>query len=79
MCKEATKRAVEAARVALGSHEAVAAELGISRQAIGQWEQTPPKHVLKLEALSGVSRHELRPDIYGPAPAMSKPETEEAA
>lgn len=26
------------------------------------------KKVLEIEALTGISRHELRPDIFGPAP-----------
>lgn len=45
----------------------LARKLGISRQAVHQWTQCPPKHVLTLEAMSGVPRHHIRPDIY-PAP-----------
>jgi DNA-binding transcriptional regulator YdaS (Cro superfamily) len=28
----------------------------------------PAHHVLAVEAATGVSRYELRPDVYGPAP-----------
>lgn len=42
--------------------------LGISRQAIGQWKAVPAERVLALESISGISRYELRPDLYGPAP-----------
>ena len=40
----------------------------LTRQAVEQWVQVPPKHVLRVEELTGVSRHRLRPDIYGPEP-----------
>ena len=35
-----------------------------SRQAIEQWKRCPPTRALELERLTGVSRHELRPDLY---------------
>lgn len=59
----ATKRAIEA----VGSRR-LASELGISRQAVEQWDAIPPRHVLRVEELSGVSRYDLRPDIYGEPP-----------
>jgi DNA-binding transcriptional regulator YdaS (Cro superfamily) len=30
--------------------------------------RVPAERVLEVEQLSGISRHELRPDVYGPAP-----------
>lgn len=42
----------------------LAEKLGITAQAISQWEKTPVQHVLKIESMTGVPRHELRPDIY---------------
>jgi hypothetical protein len=43
----------------------------ISSQAVSQWERVPAARCLVIEAATkgGVSRHELRPDLYGPAPA----------
>lgn len=39
---------------------------GITSQAIGQWFICPPRRVLLVERLTGVPRHELRPDLYPP-------------
>ncbi len=58
--KQALKRAIEAA----GGLAALAAPLGISAQAVSQWDEVPPRRVLAVEKVSGVSRHELRPDLY---------------
>lgn len=44
---------------------------GITSQAVSQWDRVPPARVLEVERLTGVSRYELRPDIYGEAPAQS--------
>lgn len=33
----------------------------------------PPEHVLKVEAATGISRHELRPDIYPPEEQAAPP------
>jgi DNA-binding transcriptional regulator YdaS (Cro superfamily) len=81
MCKDATSRAIKLAVEREGSLASVAAKLArhprsgepITRQAIEQWKRVPPRHVLALEAMSGVSRHELRPDIYGPPPKRVRP------
>lgn len=51
-----------------GSSTALARQLGISRQAVEQWRDPPAKQVLRIEHLTGVSRYDLRPDIYGPKP-----------
>ncbi len=44
----------------------LAALLGISSQAVSQWDRCPVERVLEVERATGgkVSRHELRPDIY---------------
>lgn len=44
----------------------LAKSLQVTPQAISQWERVPVMHVLKIEQLTGVPRHELRPDIYPP-------------
>ncbi len=48
---------------------AIAAKmLHITMAAITQWEnrgKIPPEYVLDLERLTGITRYQLRPDIYG--------------
>jgi DNA-binding transcriptional regulator YdaS (Cro superfamily) len=50
---------------------AVARHLQVTPQAVNQWVKglrpVPPKHVLVIEADTGVTRHELRPDVFGAA------------
>ena len=42
---------------------------GLTPQAVSQWKKCPSGRVLDVERITGVSRHELRPDIFGPTPA----------
>lgn len=56
----ALRRAIEQA----GGASAIGVALGITPQAVGQWTICPPLRVRDIERLTGVSRHELRPDIY---------------
>ena len=46
----------------------LARKLGITHGAIYQWDKVPAGRVLDVERLTGIPRHELRPDIY-PAPS----------
>lgn len=59
---EALKRAISAA----GGLTGLAQKVGVSKQAVLQWEEVPPLRVLTVERVSGVPRHELRPDLYPP-------------
>ena len=60
--------ALENAKQAVGGASALARALGdISSQAISQWKRVPAERVLDVERATGISRHDLRPDIYGPA------------
>lgn len=42
----------------------LARRLKIARQAPAQWWRIPAERVLDIERETGVSRHELRPDLY---------------
>jgi DNA-binding transcriptional regulator YdaS (Cro superfamily) len=44
----------------------------LTSQAVSQWKRVPIERVAAVEALTGVSRHELRPDIFGPAPTQGE-------
>ncbi|WP_137681152.1 transcriptional regulator [Aurantiacibacter suaedae] len=63
---EALRKATEIA----GSQTAFANICGVGQPAVWKWLQSakrlPAEHVLKVEAATGVSRHDLRPDIYPP-------------
>ena len=48
-----------------GSANAVAEACGITVQAVYLWRCVPAKHCLAVEALTGINRKRLRPDIYG--------------
>ncbi|MBX3583583.1 MAG: helix-turn-helix domain-containing protein [Rhizobiaceae bacterium] len=49
----------------------------VDKSTVLRWErgQIPPERAVEVERITGISRHELRPDIFGPAPS----ETGEAA
>ncbi|QIQ73207.1 hypothetical protein HBB04_03609 [Pseudomonas coronafaciens] len=67
MSTEAMARAVKS----LGSQTALAKILGCTPQNVQSMCSTgrvPAKHVLKIEEASGVSRHDLSPDIYPQQP-----------
>lgn len=55
----------------VGSQKTLAIELKITPQAVNEWVSSkrdiPPRHVLKIENLTGISRSEIRPDIFGSA------------
>ena len=55
---------VEKAAKQAGGVSALARGLGIKHNAFYAWKRVPAERVLDIEALSGVSRHDLRPDIY---------------
>lgn len=65
------EQALQKAREAKGGSAGLAAAISeltgktITPQAISQWKVVPPTRVLAVEKVTGISRHELRPDIYG--------------
>lgn len=49
----------------------LAKHLGLSRAAVYVWSKKnkiPAHHILKVEQLSGISRYDLAPEIYGSKP-----------
>ncbi|QYA12960.1 Cro/CI family transcriptional regulator [Rhizobium sp. AB2/73] len=43
----------------------LARRLGITPAAVLQWDRVPVNRVIAVERETGISRHVLRPDIYG--------------
>ncbi|MBD3844246.1 helix-turn-helix domain-containing protein [Bosea sp. SSUT16] len=64
----ALRKAIEAA----GGPVALSRELGVSSQAIAQWKQAPPLRVIDIERITGISRHDLRPDVFGAKPSEGR-------
>jgi DNA-binding transcriptional regulator YdaS (Cro superfamily) len=56
------KRAVEA----LGGLSKMARALGVSPSAASTWKRAPPRHLPRLEQLTGIPGQVLRPDLYEP-------------
>ncbi len=64
MKDETTVRAIELA----GGPSALGRELGVSKQAVSQWERIPADKVWPVVNIIGgqIQPHELRPDIFPP-------------
>lgn len=69
----------------VGSQSAMGRLLGVSQAAVWKWLNTkvalPPEHVLKVERETGISRHDLNPEIYPRAaayPALPVPIADES-
>lgn len=61
--KSAVKRAISKA----GSQSELARLVGVTPQAVQQWEaanRVSVRKALDVEKATGISRHDLRPDIY---------------
>ncbi|MBA8820679.1 hypothetical protein BRY73_23935 [Ochrobactrum sp. P6BS-III] len=55
---------LDQAKKALGYSKDLARRLGVTPQAISQWKNVPASRVIAVERATGVSRHDLRPDLY---------------
>ena len=62
-------KVVEDGAAKVGGLGKLADALGIRHQAFYSWKKVPAERVLQFEQATGISRHEQRPDIFGPAPA----------
>lgn len=52
-----------------GSQARLAVAIGTNQQTIGKWlkkGRLPAEYVLPVERVTGIARHELRPDLYPP-------------
>lgn len=70
--------ALERAIAAAGGTQALANKCGVKYQAVQKWarfKRIPAERVLQIERLTGVSRHDLRPDLY----PREKPRSESRA
>ena len=77
MENSAIHRAVEIA----GSQTKLARKIGVRQSDVWTWLQGRPvkaDKVIAIEAATGVSRHELRPDIFGAAPAVQSHKSTQA-
>lgn len=52
--------------------ESLSADFGVDKSTLLRWEEgkVPPARVLDVERITGISRHVLRPDIFGDAPPI---------
>lgn len=77
---ESPQAALREAVSSVGSQGAMARLLGVAQPSVWKWlangKPLPAEHVLAVEAATGVSRHDLRPDIY---PREDTPHVGEAA
>lgn len=60
------KSALDRAKEQVGGPSGLARALAtkLSPQAISQWKRVPAERVIEVERVTGISRHELRPDLY---------------
>lgn len=63
---------LDRAASALGGRDRLTAALGISRRTFFLWKSSriPAERVVEIERITGVARHELRPDLW---PAEATP------
>jgi len=68
--------ALDKAVTAAGSQLALACLLGIKAPSVSGWydrKRVPAERCIAIEKATGVSRHELRPDVFGPGTAVEVP------
>jgi DNA-binding transcriptional regulator YdaS (Cro superfamily) len=55
---------VREAAANVGGLSQLAKLMGIRHTTFYRWKEVPAERVLQIEKLTGVSRHDMRPDIY---------------
>jgi DNA-binding transcriptional regulator YdaS (Cro superfamily) len=71
--KERADPGLEIALLAADGVEKLASALGLAHSSVSVWKRIPAEHVLKVEKATGISREELRPDIYPLGPRRGRP------
>ena len=61
---------LSAAIQAVGGVSELARRIGISQPSVSNWDKVPAERVLAVEAVSGVERMRLRPDLYREQPLI---------
>jgi DNA-binding transcriptional regulator YdaS (Cro superfamily) len=49
-----------------GGVVALARSLGVKHTSLHSWTRVPAERARDIERLTGISRHDLRPDVFGP-------------
>jgi TorA maturation chaperone TorD len=62
-------RAIDAA----GGIAQLARKIGISQPSVSNWTRVPAQRVVAVESATGVSRNDLRPDLYGEQAGSAAP------
>src|SRR5215813_8072992 len=63
---------LDRAIAAAGGVGALARKIGLAQPSVSNWSRVPAERVLTVEAVTGVSRAELRPDLFGERPALDE-------
>lgn len=62
-----------------GKQIRLAERLGLQPSTVSQWKSVPPHHALEIEDFTGISRHDLCPDVFGPRKASKSRSPEVSA
>src|SRR3954469_1563613 len=63
---------LDQAITAAGGVGALARKIGIAQPSVSNWSRVPADRVLMIEAVTGVSRELLRPDLYDERPGIDE-------
>ena len=69
---------LDEAITAAGGVGALARKIGIAQPSVSNWSRVPAERVLTVEAVTGVSRSVLRPDLYSERPMVDEVEAARA-
>lgn len=72
------KAPLESVFVRAGGVAALAEHLGVTYQAVAQWDDVPARHCVAVHLLTGVPLSTLRPDLYPPDLVSARPEKRRA-